>query len=83
MFSKCSSLIDIKGLKKWNVSNGNDFNYMFSKCYSLIDIKELANWNVSNGNNFSYMFSECFSLIDIKFYKIGKYHIRDSVYNFI
>ena len=29
-------------LESWNVSNGNNFNYMFSKCYSLIDIKEFG-----------------------------------------
>ena len=44
MFCNCESLSDIKGLEKWNVSNGNNFSYMFSNCYKLSDIKGLENW---------------------------------------
>ena len=47
MFSGCSSLSNIKALEKWNVSNGNNFNYMFSGCSLLLDIKVIENWNVS------------------------------------
>ena len=47
MFSGCSSLSDIKGLEKWNVSNGNNFQGMFSYFSSLLDIKGLEKWNVS------------------------------------
>jgi surface protein len=66
MFSHCSSLLDIKALENWNVSNVNNFSYMFNNCSSLSEIKALQNWNVSNVNNFSYMFSHCSSLSDIK-----------------
>ena len=38
---------DIKGLENWNVSNGNNFEYMFCGCSSLLDMKPLQNWNVS------------------------------------
>ena len=34
-------LSDIKGLEKWNVSNGYYFISMFYGCSSLSDIKEL------------------------------------------
>ena len=47
MFWGCSSLRDIKGLEKWNISNGNNFEDMFSGCSSLSDIKALEKWNVS------------------------------------
>ena len=47
MFYRCSSLRDIKGLEKWNVSNGNNFSYMFYGCSSLLDIKGLEKWNIS------------------------------------
>ena len=30
---------NIKGLKKWNLSNGNNFEYMFKGSSSLSDIK--------------------------------------------
>jgi len=29
MFSGCESLLDIKGLENWNVSNGNNFSDMW------------------------------------------------------
>ena len=66
--SSLYSLYDcsIKGLEKWNISNGNDFSDMFNGCSSLSDIKSLEKWNVSNGNNFSCMFRQCSSLYDIK-----------------
>ena len=47
MFNGCSSLSDIKGLEKWNVSNGNNFNGMLYECSSLSDIKALEKCNVS------------------------------------
>jgi hypothetical protein len=56
IFYEFKSLLDLKGLEKWNVSNGNDFSYMLCECKSLVDIKELKNWNFSNGNDFSYIF---------------------------
>ena len=47
MFSSYSKLSDIKGLEKWNVSNGNNFLFMFYGCSKLTDIKALEKWNVS------------------------------------
>ena len=41
MFYECSSLSDIKGLEKWNISIGNNFEFMFYGCSSLSDIKGL------------------------------------------
>jgi len=46
MLEGCSFLLDLKGLQKWNVLNGNDFSYMLEGYSSL-------------GNNFSYMFCRC------------------------
>ena len=47
MFFFCLSLSNIKGLEKWNVSNGTNFNSMFSFCALKSDIKALEKWNVS------------------------------------
>ena len=47
MFSQCSSLSNIKGIEKWNVSNGNNFEGMFEGCSSLLDIRGIEKWNVS------------------------------------
>ena len=56
MFSHCSSLKNVDGLKNWNVSNVIDFAYMFYKCCSLQNIDGLSNWNVKNVKDFRHMF---------------------------
>ena len=50
MFRECKSLSDIKSLKKWNVSNGNNFEDMFSGCHSLLDRTSIQNWNTHGYN---------------------------------
>ena len=42
MFRNCSSLSNIKGLEKWDVTNGNNFSYIFSNS-PLSDIKGQKN----------------------------------------
>ena len=69
MFNECSSLIDIKGLKNWNVSNGINFSYMLYKCSKLSDIKGLEKWNVSNGTDFQAIFSECTLLLNMSIHR--------------
>jgi len=66
MFSGCSSLKSIEGLKYIDTKNIKNFSFMFYGCKSLSDIKALENWNISNGNNFKNMFWGCKSLSDIK-----------------
>ena len=45
MFCKCSSLLFLPDISKWNISNVMDMNYMFSICSFLPDISK---WNTSN-----------------------------------
>ena len=66
MFSGCTSLKSIEGLKYLDTKNIKNFSFMFSGCKSLSDIKALEYWNVANGNNFKNMFWGCRSLFDIK-----------------
>ena len=66
MFSGCTSLKSIEGLKYLDTKNIKNFSFMFSECKSLSNIQALENWNVSNGNNFKNMFWRCKSLSDIK-----------------
>ena len=66
MFSGCTSLKSIRGLKNLDTKSIKDFSFMFNGCSSLRNIKGLENWNVSNGNNFSNMFIGCSSLRDTK-----------------
>ena len=75
MFERCSSLINIDGLKYLNTKYASDFSYMFCGCIYLSDITPLKNWNVSNSTNFQHMFSGCTSLFDItplKNWKVSK-----------
>ena len=38
LFEQCNSLTEIKGLEKWNTSNGASFSEMFSGCSSLKEL---------------------------------------------
>ena len=76
MFSGCSSLSNIKGIEKWNVSNGVNFSNMFAHCESLLDIKPLEKWNVSKGTYFIDMFARCLLLSDIK--PLEKWNVSNS-----
>ena len=66
MFSGCTSLKSIVGLKYLDTKNIKSFSFMFYGCSSLSDIKGLKNWNTSNCQDFSAMFYGCSSLSDIK-----------------
>ena len=66
MFSHCTSLKSIEGLKYLDTKNIKDFSFMFLGCFSLSDLIGLENWNVSNGTNFEAMFNACTSLSNIK-----------------
>ena len=61
MFSKCSSLSDIKPLENWNVSNGINFQNMFGKCPLIKDFTPLKKWNTSNRSYFQYMLNSGFN----------------------
>ena len=65
MFEGCSSMENVAGLEKWDVSNVADMSYMFYGCNSLKDISALAGWNVSGVRNMSDMFGDCRALTDI------------------
>ena len=82
MFSKCSSLSNIRSLQNWDVSRGNNFSYMFYKCSSLSDIRELKNWNLSNRSYFGEMLKGCFSLLDIKYDKMRIYPTPNRKFGF-
>ena len=37
MFYKCSSLISLPNISKWNTKNDNNMNYIFSECFNLLN----------------------------------------------
>ena len=58
MFNGCSSLSDITGLEKWDVSSSNSFSSMLSNCLELKDITPLKTWKISKCPDLSNMFNE-------------------------
>ena len=65
MFFKCSSLISLPDISKWDTSNVNYMNRMFYDCSSLISLPDISKWNTSNVNNMYDMFHGCSSLISL------------------
>ena len=46
-FWGCSSLLDIKPLRRWKPFNGNDFKGMFFGCSPKKNLDPIKNWKVS------------------------------------
>ena len=66
MFGGCCSLINLLGIKEWNISGVYCFSNIFDGCSSLQNLQELKDWNVSNGREFSCMFKGCSSLHNLE-----------------
>jgi surface protein len=65
MFYDCKSLVNLKGLETWDVSNVTKMFGTFSDCTSLASLDGLAGWDTSNVTDMSYMFDGCGSLENI------------------
>jgi len=65
MFYKCTSLISIPNLDKWETNNVTDLYRLFSECTSLESLPDISKWNTDNVTNMGYLFSECPSLKSI------------------
>ena len=42
MFSRCSSLLYLPDISKWNTNNVNDISNIYSECLSLIYLPKIA-----------------------------------------
>ena len=56
MFAQLDLLTDVSPLKKWNVSNGENFQNMFSNCESLKNGNILQSWKFPRDTDFDSMF---------------------------
>ena len=45
MFFRCSSLISLPDISKWDTKNVIDMSYMFCKCSSLISLPNISKWD--------------------------------------
>ena len=82
MFFKCSSLLSLPDINKWNTINVVDMACMFSHFRSLGLPEEMSKWNTSNVTSMSNMFynSEILSLPDISNWDTSK--VKDMSYMF-
>ena len=62
LFDRCSSLISLPDISKWNVSNVIDMENMFSNCSSLKSLPDITKWNPLKLKNMSNMFYGCSSI---------------------
>ena len=57
MFDRCSSLISLPDISKWNTNNVIIMSCMFYDCSSLSSLPDISKWNTINVTNMSYMFN--------------------------
>ena len=75
MFNKCSSLLSLPDISKWNISKLRNISVMFYECNSLISFPDVSIWNNHSRLTVFNMFYKCNSLIsppDIYEPKISK-----------
>ena len=74
IFYRCSSLISLPDISKWNTNNVSDISYMFYECSSLLSLPDISKWNIDNVIYMDYMFSYCSSLTSLP--DISKWNIN-------
>ena len=65
IFFKCSSLLSLPDISKWNINNVQNIDGIFGGCNSLISLPNISNWNTENLEKFFSILSECFSLLNL------------------
>ena len=73
MFYKCSSLVSLPELSKWETKNVINMSGMFYRCSSLVSLPDISKWDTKNVINMSGLFSECSSLLSLP--DISKWNI--------
>ena len=78
MFKRCSSLISLPDISKWNTENISNMSSLFEGCSSLKSLPDITKWNLSNLYDYRRIFKGCTSLKE--FPDISKF-INKSVFN--
>ena len=63
MFNKCSLLISLPDISKWDTENITTMNALFYKCRSLFSLPDISKWNTKNVKDIGYIFSECLIIV--------------------
>ena len=75
IFYKCSSLISLPGVSRFDTKNVTNMNYLFYGCSSLISLPDISKWDTKNVTNMYYMFYGCSSLISLP--DISKWNVNN------
>jgi len=75
LFEKCSSLISLPDLSKWNLQKVTSMKDMFSECTSLISLFDLSKWKFSKDilTNYSILKNSISFVNDVSIYHLIKY----------
>ena len=65
MFHRCSSLLSLPDISKWNTSNVTNFRCMFSNCSLLSSLPDISEWDTSNVIKMDHLFYQCSKLKNI------------------
>ena len=63
MFYKCTSLLYLPDISKFDTSNFTSLTDMFCDCSSLLFLPDISKWNISKVERLSEMFDGCSSLM--------------------
>jgi len=77
MFYKCSSLLSLPDISKWNTNNVKNMSYMFDGCSSLSSLPDISTWITNNVKDMSYMFNGCSSLSTLP--DISKWNTNNAI----
>ena len=58
MFFRCSSLLSLPEISKWNISKVYDMDGMFAWCSSLSSLPDISKWETKNVS-MKFMFLGC------------------------
>ena len=56
MFYRCSSLISLPDISKWNTEKVTNMKCLFTGCSQLDFLPDISNWNIINVENIRSMF---------------------------
>ena len=58
IFRRCSNLIFLPDISKWNTKNIENMSEMFRECSSLISLPDISKWDISKLNDITKIFYE-------------------------
>ena len=57
MFDRCSSIISLPDIYKWNIINVKNLTHLFAGCSSLQYLPDISKWNTENVKDLTKVFA--------------------------